>query len=97
MARIDHSNCSHPRTPAGRAVCRRGGSTPDVVTPVVAPVRNTREIREAANAARGVERDRSRAAARVERSGRPRSTKVPIPGTPEFGDGSQASAAATCG
>jgi len=21
--RIDHSNCSHPRTPAGRAACRR--------------------------------------------------------------------------
>lgn len=27
---IDHSNCDHPRTPSGRAKCRRGqdGSTP---------------------------------------------------------------------
>lgn len=26
MARIDHSNCSHPRTPAGRAGCRKAGT-----------------------------------------------------------------------
>lgn len=23
MARVDHTNCSHPRTPAGRSACRR--------------------------------------------------------------------------
>lgn len=23
MARIDHTNCTHPRTPAGRSACRR--------------------------------------------------------------------------
>lgn len=23
MARVDHSNCTHPRTPAGRSACRR--------------------------------------------------------------------------
>lgn len=32
MARIDHTNCPHPRTPAGRAACRAGR-----VMPVVAP------------------------------------------------------------
>ena len=26
--RIDHSNCTHPRTPAGRAACRKQGTTP---------------------------------------------------------------------
>ncbi len=26
MARIDHTNCTHPRTPAGRRACRQGGS-----------------------------------------------------------------------
>lgn len=31
MARIDHTNCTHPRTPAGRRACRAG------VAPVVAP------------------------------------------------------------
>jgi hypothetical protein len=25
MARIDHTNCLHPRTPAGRAACRKAG------------------------------------------------------------------------
>lgn len=26
MARIDHTACTHPRTPAGRRACRQGGS-----------------------------------------------------------------------
>ena len=35
--RMDHTNCSHPRTPAGRAACRRSSATP--ATPSVAPTR----------------------------------------------------------
>lgn len=27
MARIDHTNCTHPRTPAGRRACRAGNTT----------------------------------------------------------------------
>lgn len=30
MARIDHTNCTHPRTPAGRSACRRGARAPQV-------------------------------------------------------------------
>lgn len=26
MARIDHTNCTHPRTPAGRKACRNAGT-----------------------------------------------------------------------
>lgn len=26
MARMDHTNCTHPRTPAGRAACRKSGA-----------------------------------------------------------------------
>jgi hypothetical protein len=28
MARIDHTNCTHPRTPAGRRGCRSGSGAP---------------------------------------------------------------------
>lgn len=34
MARIDHTNCSHPRTPAGRRACR-AGSPAKIAAPVV--------------------------------------------------------------
>lgn len=36
MARMDHTACTHPRTPAGRAACRKNA----VVTPSIAPDRN---------------------------------------------------------
>lgn len=36
MARIDHTGHNHPATPAGRAACRAGLTTP--TTPVPAPV-----------------------------------------------------------
>lgn len=30
---IDHSNCTHPRTPAGRRACRASGGQPERRTP----------------------------------------------------------------
>jgi len=36
MARMDHTNCTHPRTPAGRATCRKNAT----VTPSLAPDRS---------------------------------------------------------
>lgn len=33
--RIDHTNCSHPRTPKGRAACRAGKPTFNVATGVL--------------------------------------------------------------
>lgn len=41
---IDHSSCAHPRTPAGRAACRRaqGGATPTKQRPE-RPVGTSRE------------------------------------------------------
>lgn len=30
MTRIDHTNCPHPRTPAGRAACRKAGTVASV-------------------------------------------------------------------
>lgn len=51
MARIDHSNCTHPRTPAGRRACRNG-SAPVITTPAPADNYIAAHIRAtAANAA----------------------------------------------
>jgi hypothetical protein len=38
MARIDHTACTHPRTPAGRRACRAGNAAPVVVVAAAAPV-----------------------------------------------------------
>ena len=32
--RIDHTACTHPRTPAGRAACRKSGAVAPVAKPV---------------------------------------------------------------
>jgi hypothetical protein len=34
MARIDHTACTHPRTPAGRAACRKSGAVAPTAKPV---------------------------------------------------------------
>lgn len=44
MARMDHTNCSHPRTPAGRRACRAGN------TPVATPAPTTDYVKEHMNA-----------------------------------------------
>jgi hypothetical protein len=74
MARIDHTNCSHPRTPAGRRACRTGHQSeiPPVVRrgvrgddgmTVAERARNARANRNRADAAAG------RMARRRERAG----------------------------
>jgi hypothetical protein len=36
-SRIDHSNCTHPRTPAGRAACRKDWHRPEGISGVETP------------------------------------------------------------
>lgn len=44
---ISHANCTHPRTPAGRAACRRGTTTkaPKEARQNVVEATNTRRVR----------------------------------------------------
>lgn len=45
MARIDHSNCTHPRTPAGRRACRSALTDPTPVAGI--PGTSLGEMRQA--------------------------------------------------
>lgn len=38
---MDHTNCTHPRTPAGRAACRKAGGPGQVSTPTQAAPKAT--------------------------------------------------------
>lgn len=61
MARIDHTACTHPRTPAGRRACRAGNAAPVVTDGLVIPPVDyiAREIyKNRANAAAKARMDR---------------------------------------
>lgn len=69
-SRIDHTNCSHPRTPAGRAACRKDWHKEGGIESAPAPL--TREqlmegmtTKQKARFARQLANDAARAAGRL--------------------------------
>lgn len=63
MSRIDHTNCTHPRTPAGRRACRNGATAPAPKVDYIAEhIRKT-----AANGAMKARMDRKYAEIKAER------------------------------
>lgn len=45
--RIDHTNCNHPRTPAGRAACRKASRLVPIITPTPNIAADLRKLNDA--------------------------------------------------
>jgi hypothetical protein len=68
MATIDHTACTHPRTPAGRAACRKLRAGLAATTPAVGGIKMTGDVaRRMARTAAKVENAQRELLAKVQR------------------------------